>query len=251
MSAHLPAITLVTGAASGIGAAIVGALVREGGRVVAIDRDERALAALSAQRSISVFPADVRDPAALVAIVEQVERELGAIDGLVHAAGVLPLGAICDAPESALRDALAVNVEGLWSIARALAPRMIRRARGAIVTISSNAGATPRVGMGAYCASKAAATMLTRCLALELAPHGIRCNVVSPGSTDTPMLRRMLDGASPSELVRGRPDAFKLGIPLGRVAAPEDVAQVALFLLSERARHVTLQDVRVDGGATF
>ncbi|AKF08719.1 SDR family oxidoreductase [Sandaracinus amylolyticus] len=248
MDARLPAITLVTGAASGIGAAVTAALVREGGRVVAIDRDERAP---FDHPAISRYRADVRDARALVDIVERAERELGAIDGLVHAAGVLSLGAICDAPDDALRDALAVNVEGLWSISRALAPRMIRRARGAIVTISSNAGSTPRVGMGAYCASKAAATMLTQCLALELAPHGIRCNVVSPGSTDTPMLRRMLDGASPSELVRGRPGAFKLGIPLGRVATPDDVAQVALFLLSERARHVTLQDVRVDGGATF
>ena len=106
--------------------------------------------------------------------------------------------------------------------------------------------------MAAYGASKAAATAYLRSLGLELAPHGIRCNVVSPGSTDTPMLRGMWSGDDESPaVIAGDAASFRLGIPLGRIARPEDIAQTVLFLCSDAARHVTLHDLRVDGGATL
>lgn len=247
-------VTVVTGAGSGIGAAVAERLVRSGARILAVDVDEVALREGAARLGDAFSPRalDVTDERAVREAIELVEASVGPVEGLVHAAGVLPRGSIARAESGdGLRAALAVNVGGLWSMAQAIAPHMIRRARGAIVTVSSNAGSTPRLGMGAYCASKAAATMLTRCLGLELAPHGIRCNVVSPGSTDTPMLRSMLGEASTQDLVRGDLGVFRLGIPLGRVARPEDVADVVEYLLSERARHVTLQDIRVDGGATL
>lgn len=240
-------VVLVTGAASGIGAAIADALLERGATVVAVDRRSRA----SADR-LHPFLADVTDEAAIAHLVGRVEQEIGPIEGLVNAAGVLPLGQVSEgASFETLEQALAVNAGGVWNTARAALPAMIARGRGALVTVASNAAHVPRIGMAAYCASKAAASMLTRTIGLEVARHGIRCNVVSPGSTDTPMLRAMLGESAPSSLVEGKPEAFRLGIPLGRVAAARDVAEVVVFLLSERARHVTLQDVRVDGGATL
>ncbi|MGH3239893.1 MAG: SDR family oxidoreductase, partial [Spirillospora sp.] len=108
-------------------------------------------------------------------------------------------------------------------------------------------GGVPRGGMAAYAASKAAAAHLTRCLGLEMAPHGVRCNIVSPGSTDTPMLRALGAG----DVIAGDAAAFRTGIPLGRIAAPADIAEAVLFLLSERARHITMHELYVDGGAAL
>jgi 2,3-dihydro-2,3-dihydroxybenzoate dehydrogenase len=185
--------------------------------------------------------------------LEATERELGPVTALVNAAGVLSQASLLshETTLEELRRLFSVNVEAVWIVSRAVGTRMIERRRGAIVTVASNAGTVPRIGLGAYCASKAAAAMLTRCLGLELSRHGVRCNVVSPGSTDTPMLRSMLGDTGTNAAVTGNPAAFRLGIPLGRVAEARDVAEAVLFLLSERARHITLQDLRVDGGATL
>ncbi|MNP57786.1 2,3-dihydro-2,3-dihydroxybenzoate dehydrogenase [compost metagenome] len=106
--------------------------------------------------------------------------------------------------------------------------------------------------MAAYAASKAAVTALTKCVGLECAQYGIRCNIVSPGSTDTPMLRALWEhGGSLEETVAGSPEAYRLGIPLGRTARAEDVAEAVLFLASDRARHITMHNLCVDGGATL
>jgi 2,3-dihydro-2,3-dihydroxybenzoate dehydrogenase len=106
--------------------------------------------------------------------------------------------------------------------------------------------------MAAYGASKAAAAMYTKCLALEVARYGIRCNILSPGSTDTQMLRALWTGAdSVRASIDGVADEFRVGIPLGKLAQPEDIARAALFLLSEEAGHITMHDLTVDGGATL
>jgi Enoyl-(Acyl carrier protein) reductase len=111
--------------------------------------------------------------------------------------------------------------------------------------------------MAAYAASKAAVAAFTRCLGLELAAHGTRCNVVSPGSTDTPMLRALpalATGSADTLLdacIAGAPERFRVGIPLGRVAQPADIAEAVLFLLTDRARHITVQELIIDGGATL
>lgn len=248
-------VTLVTGAGSGIGAAVAVALVAAGGKVAAVDYDERGLLGLLREypQSIAPFRLDVSDGDALARVVSEIEQDFGPIHGLVNAAGVLPVGKLCsdEVDERKFRHAFAVNVEGVWKATRAVARPMIRRRRGAIVTVASNAGGTPRSGMGVYCASKAASSMLTRAFGLELAEHGIRCNVVSPGSTDTPMLRELLGSGASERAIAGDPSSFRLGIPLGRIAGASDIADAVLFLLSERARHITLQDLRVDGGATL
>lgn len=238
---------LVTGAASGIGRAVAELLAGEGARVLAWDRD---VAGLDALRGVLRQQVDVTRP-------DDVERALdaasGRIDGLVNAAGALVEGRLTE-PELTLEDlrrAFAINLEAVWLVSRAVARRMRRAGQGAIVTVSSNAAATPRLGLGPYCASKAAASMLTRCLGLELAELGIRCNVVSPGSTATPMLEKMLRGEGAARLIEGDTRRFRLGIPLRRIAQARDVAEAVVFLLSEKSRHITLHDLRVDGGATL
>lgn len=248
-------VTIVTGAASGIGAAVAAALIERGGRVAAIDIDEPGLAERAAAlgHAFVGHAVDIRDEALVVDAIQRIAAEQGPVRGLVHAAGSLWVGELCAATteRSALRHLLEVHVESLWVLAHAVVPYMVRHGGGAIVTVASNAAGTPRSGMGFYCASKAASAMLTRCLGLELARQGVRCNVVSPGSTQTPMLERMLGDGPAQRLIDGDPQRFRLGIPLGRVATPADVANAVVFLLSERSRHITLQELRIDGGATL
>jgi 2,3-dihydro-2,3-dihydroxybenzoate dehydrogenase len=256
MTAHTFAgqVALVTGAASGIGRAIAIALAEAGAHVVALDKDREQLARLGAQLGtrVQLACADVTRADEIARAVREAEaaRPIGL---LVYAAGVLTPGELLSPSldVEALRRAYAVHVEGLWLVLRAVAAPMQARGSGAIVAITSNAASTPRVGLGAYAASKAAAAMLMRCLALELAPDGVRCNTISPGSTDTPMLDQLLGDADRSAVLAGDPARFRVGIPLGRIATPDDIAQAALFLLSPAARHITAHDLRVDGGATW
>jgi 2,3-dihydro-2,3-dihydroxybenzoate dehydrogenase len=194
---------------------------------------------------------DVRDAGAVDRLVADVEDALGPIGALVTTAGILRPGRLGAITTKDWELSLAVNATGVLHALQAVGPRMAARGTGAIVTVSSNAARVPRAGMAAYAASKAAASMLTRSVGLELAPAGVRCNVVCPGSTDTPMLHALWDhGGSQEQALRGDPDTFRLGIPLGRIAQPQDVAAVVGFLVSPAARHITLQEIVVDGGAT-
>lgn len=250
-------VALVTGGAGGIGSAVAAALVARGASVAIMDRDTPALRTVAEKLSVDggraeAFPADVADRGQVESAVGAVERRLGRVDYLVNAAGVLRLGEARRLTDDDLRTTWAVNVGGVVNVSGAVVDRMVRQARGAVVTIASNAGFLPRVRMAAYAASKAAAIMYTKCLGLEVAGYGIRCNVVAPGSTDTPMLRSMWhDESGPSSTLRGDLDAYRVGIPLSRIAHPADIADVAVFLLSDEARHITLQTITVDGGAAL
>ncbi|MEV4079837.1 SDR family oxidoreductase, partial [Nonomuraea fuscirosea] len=146
------------------------------------------------------------------------------------------------------RHMFAVNAEATFHVARSVAQVMIPRRRGAIVTIAPNAASVPRAHLAAYAASTAAAVMLTRCLALELAPHGIRCNVVSPRSTDPATLPAT--GQAPAGTIAGAVDRWRQGIPQERIAQPTEIAEAVLFLCSDQARHITMRELIVDGGAS-
>ncbi|EWY39628.1 2,3-dihydroxybenzoate-2,3-dehydrogenase [Skermanella stibiiresistens SB22] len=246
-------IALVTGAARGIGAAVVQALSDQEARVAALDRDAGALAdRWSDTPAVTPIVTDITDAAAVEATVQRVERDLGPIAILVNVAGILRLGPVQDLTAEDWVATFAVNTTGVFHVSRAVTRGMIQRRSGAVVTVSSNAAAVPRVHMAAYAASKAASTMFTRCLGLELADHGIRCNIVSPGSTDTDMQRQLwTDASGPDRVIAGSLEAHRLGIPLRRIATPEDIADAVVFLVSDRARHITLHDLRVDGGATL
>ncbi|GAA3441679.1 2,3-dihydro-2,3-dihydroxybenzoate dehydrogenase [Planomonospora venezuelensis] len=245
-------VALVTGAGQGIGAAVRDALTGAGARVAAADLR---LGPPEGLAGAAPYPLDVRDPRAVEETVAAVERDLGPIDILVNVAGVLLPGQVGETGDEEWRQTFAVNADGVFHTCRAVADRMTPRRRGAIITVGSNAASVPRIGMAAYAASKAAAGMFTRCLGLELARYGIRCNVVSPGSTDTSMLRALWESQDPAgahdATLDGDPAAFRVGIPLGRVADPRDIADAVLFLASDRARHITMHDLLVDGGATL
>lgn len=246
-------VALVTGAGGGIGLAVNRLLLESGARVVATDTDP-GMAALStlACDALRCETLDVRDSGAVEALVSTVEAEWGAIDIGVNVAGILATDTISETSDETWRNVFAVNTDGVFHVGRALAKVMTPRGRGAIVTVSSNAAGIPRHSMAAYAASKAAATMFTRCLGLELAPHGIRCNIVAPGSTLTPMQTGMwVDESGADKVIAGNLEGYKTGIPLRKLAAPDDIAHAVLFLLSDQAGHIAMSDLYVDGGATL
>ena len=252
-----PRVAVVTGGAGGIGRAVVAALADAGHSVAVADRagaGAEDVAGLLTAGGHTAFgcAVDVADAAAVAALVARAEAELGPLSLAVAVAGVLRPGPAVSLADDAWRESFAVNADGVFNLVRAAARAMRPRRRGAIVAVGSNAAHVARTGMGAYAASKAAAAAFVRCAGLELAGDGIRCNLVSPGSTDTAMHASLWDdGDATRRSLRGSPEHYRVGIPLGRIAQPEDVADAVVFLASDRARHITMQDLVVDGGATL
>lgn len=250
-------VALVTGAAGGIGTAVARALCERGVAVAAVDCDtDRLLQTVQKLTADGLtaeqFPVDVTDHARVESVVDEVEQRLGPLDFLVNVAGVLRLGEARRLTEQDWSSSFAVNATGVFMMTRAVVNRMVPRGRGAVVTVASNAAGTPRTLMAAYAASKAAATMFTKCLGLEVAKYGIRCNVVAPGSTETTMLTSMWqDENGRRGTIEGLPDQYRVGIPLGKLAQPSDIADAVVFLLSDRAAHITMHDLTVDGGAAL
>lgn len=198
---------------------------------------------------------DVRDAAAVETAVAEAESTLGPLDVVVNVAGVLYTAPVADTTDDVWAKTFAVNATGVFHVSRAAARRMAARGGGSIVTVASNAAGIPRAGLSAYAASKAAAVMFTKCLGLEVAARGVRCNTVSPGSTLTGMQRALWtegdEEAAARRVIEGDLAGHRTGIPLGRIADPADIADAVVFLASDRARHITMHDLYVDGGATL
>lgn len=251
-------VALVTGAAGGIGAAVAGELCRLGAAVAAVDCDEDRLARTVEKLTADglraeAFAVDLAGRTQVDGAVAAIEDRLGPLDYLVNCAGVLRTGEVRDLTDQDWDATFAVNATGVFVMSRAVVSRMVPRRSGAIVTVASNAAGTARMQMAAYAASKAAATMFTKCLGLEVARYGIRCNIVAPGSTDTPMLVGMgVNGeAERAGIIDGIAEHYKAGIPLRKLGRACDVADAVVFLLSDRASHITLHSLTVDGGATL
>jgi len=240
-------IALVTGAQQGIGRGIALAFAREGADVAVNYLDDRVAAeqvkreVCAAGRRAVLVQADVARPTDAQTMVAQVLSELGGLDVLVNNAGVYPRVPFLEMRETDWDLVLDVNLKGGFFCAQAAARAMVAvRRRGSIINMASQAirGAVRGVH---YSASKGGVVAMTRATALELAPHGIRVNAIAPGLTDTAQPRY---GNNEEELA-----AMASAVPLGRMAQPDDIAAVAVFLASDDARHVTGQTVHVNGGS--
>ena len=237
-------VATVTGAGSGIGRACALALADAGVTVWALDVDEAALADTLAEANggaghVQAIPCYVTDPESVAAAAEQA----GVIDILVNAAGIGRPGTLIDVDMADWQRVLDINLTGYLRTARAFAPAMIARGRGSLVHIASVSARNPQPSSGAYSASKAGVLLMSQQLAYELGPSGVRSNTVSPGLVRTPMTEAYYQAPGVAE----RRDA---AIPLRRVARADDIADVALFLASDRARYITGADIVVDGGFT-
>ncbi|PYE84353.1 SDR family oxidoreductase [Pseudoroseicyclus aestuarii] len=241
----------VAGAGGGVGRAVTALLAEAGARVMATDLPG-VMGDAPQRPGVTWAPLDVTDAEAVEAALEAAEQALGPIRHGIFCSGILQTQSLLDTSAEDWRRVIEVNLTGGFTVCTALGRRMAAQGAGGIVAVGSNAAGIPRLGMGAYPASKAGLHMLIRCLGLELAPHGVRCNIVAPGSTLTPMLRGMWADPSGAEAtIAGNLATHRTGIPLGKLARPEDIGQSVLFLLSDQAGHVTMADLYVDGGATL
>lgn len=236
---------VVTGATSGIGRATAQRFAAAGARVLAVGRNATALEGLARVGDGALVPhaADVTVEQDRAGIVEAAAA-LGGIDVLVNAAGILEPGGLETTPLAAFDRTMDLNVRALYDLTRRALPALLA-ARGNVVNVSSVAGPRAFPGMVAYCTSKAAVDQITRCLALELADRGVRVNAVNPGVVITEIHRRggMSDEAYAAFLERSR-----VTHPIGRVGTPEEVAELILYLASERAAWVTGATWEIDGG---
>jgi NAD(P)-dependent dehydrogenase (short-subunit alcohol dehydrogenase family) len=229
---------LVTGGTSGIGRATAEALAREGAHVLVSGRNE----ARGAEVVAAIREAGGRAEFVIADLGNADDvRALGAratdVDILVNNAGVFPAGPTHELPESAFDEAFAVNVKAPFLLTAAIAPQMAERG-GAIVNVTTMVAEFGMAGLSAYGASKAATALLTKAWAAEYGPSGVRVNAVSPGPTSTPGTEAMGEGF----------DAIVSTIPLGRAAAPKEIAEMIVFLASDRASYLNGAVVPVDGG---
>lgn len=231
---------LVTGASGGIGAAIVRQLRREGARVAVADRDVGAIEA------DAHLPGDLRDTAYADGLPKAALDALGGLEIVVNNAGVITRGDVTRTSDADWALSVGVNVEAPFRICRAAIPLMADLGGGAIVNTASCWGLRPGPNHAIYCMTKAALASLTQCMGMDHAHQNIRINAVCPNEVNTPMLRTgfAVRGFDPDKAVA------ELGrtVPLGRIAEPEDIADVVLFLASDAARYMCGSLVEINGG---
>ncbi len=241
----------VTGAASGIGQAACQRLLQAGWRVFGLDLAQDRLALVQDQFSpyqgrFQPIVCDVADPAAVSIAFAQPGLAGGGLNALICCAGVLRTGLLESMPPDDFRLVLDTNLFGTFLCAQQALPLLRRSARAddpsRVVLLSSIAALRPKVVSGAYAASKAAVSQLCRVMAAEWAPSDVLVNALAPGTVDTPMVRAVSDPASSKGY---RPSGVS---PLGRIAQPDDIVDVMMFLLSDAARYVTGTTIPVDGG---
>jgi NAD(P)-dependent dehydrogenase (short-subunit alcohol dehydrogenase family) len=247
-------VVLITGAAGGLGSAAARRFAVEGARLALLDREGPAAAQLAEQivaggRVALAVEADVADEQSLATAIAAVEAHFGRIDVLFNNAGVGSRDlSLVETPTTHWDEVLAINLGGVFLGCKYGVPALIRAGGGAIVNMGSSTGRHDTItGGAAYMASKAAVEALTKSLALQVAPHGIRANTICPGIIQTELSFRQQERGDAATFFA----EFAERIPLGRVGQPEDVAAAVAFLASDQARHITGASLLIDGGQTL
>jgi NAD(P)-dependent dehydrogenase (short-subunit alcohol dehydrogenase family) len=239
-------VAVVTGAGSGIGAAIATGFAKAGAKVAVVDRDGEAAANIAAQIAAAggtaiAFTCDVTRQDEVRAVAGEVTARLGACDILVNNAGILRPGPLDTISIEGWNAVLAVNLTGYLIAAQAFGPDMARAGRGSVIHIASIAATNTQPRSGAYSASKAGVLQLSKQLAVEWGPRGVRSNAILPGLIRTPLSAAFYENKEFEE-------KRKALVPTRRIGEPDDIAQAALFLASDRASYVNGAEILVDGG---
>jgi NAD(P)-dependent dehydrogenase (short-subunit alcohol dehydrogenase family) len=237
-------VALVTGGGTGLGLGIAKALAGAGARVVLTGRREAVLqeAAWTVGAGAAYLAADVADLPTIPSLVREVEQAHGPIDILVNNAGINLKKFALDVTDDEFAAILQTNVQGLFALSREVGRGMVGRQHGSIINITSMAAIYGISLVAAYSAAKTAVLGLTRALATDLSPHGVRVNAIAPGFIDSPMLQRaMASDPQCRDKVLGR-------TPLGRFGHPDDIGHAAVYLASDAAKFVTGINLPVDGG---
>ncbi len=241
-------ICLVTGASSGIGAAIAIAFAEAGWDVMAAGRDEGRLEEVAdVSEDIATWSGELTDSDSCEELIADTVDEFGGIDCLVNSAGVIVRASAADTSDDDWRYTMAINLDVPFFLSRAALPHL-QTTGGSIVNIASDWGLSGGENAAAYCASKGGLILLTRAMARDHAPDGVRVNAICPGDVDTPMLAAEAEDCD-MDIDEYLAQAAE-EVPSGRIAAPEDIAALALFLAGDAASHLNGTAIPVDGGSS-
>lgn len=244
-------VAIVTGGGSGFGEGIAERFAEEGCKIVVNDinvaggeRVARAIEKAQGQGAAMFFKADVAVMSEVQAMVEAAVARFGRLDIMVNNAGITHVNMpMLDVPEAMVDKILDVNVKAIYLAAKAVVPIFRKQGGGAIINTASTAGLRPRPGLAVYNASKGAAILMTKSMAVEFAPDNIRVNALCPVAGETPLLGAFMGADTPENRAK-----FKASVPLGRLSTPRDIANAALYLASDEANFITGVALEVDGG---